>query len=167
MTSKTKLYLGLGLLAFLAFAILATVIITYNRSALTPDEVVANFYDQWIDAARVSAATPLARTLHERSTYVTDAFGNSINQITARGTDGVLCLGKAPESFVLAPGRISEDGVRAAVRFTADGAEGRAVLIKDEKGWWRIDEVDCETDLSIPPAPPASTTTPTATSSVN
>lgn len=159
------MYLGLGLLGFVAFSILATVIITYNRAALSPDEVVANFYDQWIDAARVSAATPLARTLHERSTYVTEAFGASINQISARGTDGVLCLGKAPESFTLAPGRISEDGVRAAVRFTADGARGRAILIKDDKGWWRIDEVDCETDLSVPPAPAASSTAPTATSS--
>ena len=165
MSSKTKLYAGIGLMAVIGLAILAAVVITYNRAAASPDDVASRFYGNWVQAARNAPPTPIEKNLHTKSIYVTESFGITVSNAAERGYDPVLCLGTAPQNFAIEPAHVSNEGDRAAARFTADGAEGRIVMITDDRGWWRIDELDCEVDLSTPPTPPAETATSTSATS--
>lgn len=157
--------IGAVIVVLLAFIGLAAFIITKNRASLDPQEVTQRFYEEWVDTTRNAPPTGYDRELHRRSTYVTDQFSRSVDVAYERGLDPVLCLGSAPTQFELRPAAINSEGTGAAVRFNADNARGRAILITDEKGWWRIDEVDCDVDISKTLVGTTTSSTSAATSS--
>lgn len=146
MSQKQKIWLSIfGVVAILGvFAIIATTTIIQNRSTLTPDGVVMLFYNEWSEQAGVQADKPLANKLHERSTYVTPALAQAVNNEYAKtAQDPILCAATPPESISVELLSEKENYASVAV-FDTDGPRfARAVLTRDDKGWWRIDEVDC------------------------
>jgi undecaprenyl pyrophosphate phosphatase UppP len=157
MQSKTFMSIGIATTALVAVGLLVAAIILNNRANLSPDAVAGNFYQSWLTALEKAPPSPIERNLHTKSTYVTSLFGVSVSSAAAKGMDQVLCLGTTPGSFSLSPATITTAGDRAVARFSADSASGRVLLITDERGWWRIDEVDCDTPM---PIPTTATTTP-------
>ncbi len=129
-----------------------------TRAQASPNEVVERFYTAWADAERAQAGGATKDRLHERSTYVTQGFSTYVTREAERGRDGVLC-GPVPSSVSYRSAAVSSDGTRASVDVQLDDRRTHVVLARDEKEWWRIDEIDC------PPAPEAATSTDTATSS--
>ena len=128
------------------FAIVATATILHNRSALVPSEVVSLFYNEWSERASVDIEKPYNERLHERSTYVTPTFGKVVADKHEDGdaiTDPVLCLATPPEALAVETISEKEDYAAVAVIEENGGRFARAVLTKDERGWWRIDEIDC------------------------
>jgi hypothetical protein len=123
------------------------------RAHTPPDVVVERFYGDWIDALR-GPTGPLERQLHVRSTYVSEEFGRAVERANERGRDGVLCVGGEPKTFEVVRSVIADDGRTAGVEFRVDGTEGRVILERDGRSWWRISEVDC-------PAPSVETATTT------
>jgi hypothetical protein len=162
MQSKTFMSIGIATTALVAVGLLVAAIILNNRANLGPDAVADNFYRSWILALEKAPPGPIERNLHTKSTYVTALFGASTGSAAQKGIDQVLCLGTLPKTFTLSPANITTAGDRAVARFTADAASGRILMITDKRGWWRIDEVDCETTQ---PTSPAATTSPTTSTS--
>lgn len=155
MKKNSRFSIIAAVIALLILAVAAIGIGLYDlRAKTSPNEAVTRFYSSWIDALREGPNVPIERNLHAQSTYVTESFTRTVTRNVEQGRAPVICQSTAPASFTTDPAVIAEDGQRAAVTFRADTLTGRAVLVRDDRGWWRIDEVDC------PPAPrPAATTT--------
>ncbi len=116
-----------------------------TRANTEPIEVVQRFYSHWI-----LAEDPIGDELHLRSTYVTDGFGRQTSRAAEKGVDTVLC-GTPTQTFSLGTSRTVNDDSMATVEVHTDTTTVHVVLIRDDAGWWRIDEIDCEekTELDL------------------
>ena len=155
MTKRKKITIIAIIVVLLA--VLLTWAMVNTRANTTPRVVVERFYGGWIDAFK-DPIGPYEQGLHRKSTYVTESYGKWVERQNERGRDAVLCIGTEPVNFVIEEEHINNSGKQASVDFVADGIKGRAVLVQDERGWWRIDEVDCP---SIPKTIEAATSTDT------
>lgn len=116
---------------------------TEVRANTRPDQVVERFYSSWSTALTDGTGGPIEQELHRKSTYVTDTFGTTVERAHEKGEDAVLCGTTDLSSFGVEQVAVKEDQTSATVTFLTGQAVGRAILVPDEKGWWRIDEVDC------------------------
>ena len=134
---------GLFMLGIVASLFVTATILT-NRTNLGPGQVATLFYAEWIEQAQEAPRQPLEEELHFKSTYVTSEFGIAVatrsrSEVTI---DPVLCSSHIPRQ--IATRLITEEDSYASVMVYSDTQEqARLVLQKDENGWWRIDEVDC------------------------
>lgn len=136
MSKKTKrIVVGVTLLAFVV--LIFGYALTSTRANSTPEQVTQRFYDAWIESA-----DPVAQGLHRKSTYVTKDFGIMVDRAANRDEDAVLC-GTPTSMLVLDEPRVHADDTQASIRVSSDTAEFYVILIRDERGWWRLDEVDC------------------------
>lgn len=144
MTTNTRLSIFAALVAIgiLVFATVGVGLLD-TRARTEPHEAVTRFYTDWIKALRDGPNAPYERELHEKSTYVTEGFARTVARAHEAGEDAVLCTGTVPGSFSVTEAQVRDGAVSTSVQFTADTIVGRAILVQDERGWWRIDEVDC------------------------
>ena len=141
-------YISLAVVIFLFIIAAAALIVMSNRSKLSPVDVTTLFYKEWIRVAEHTDGTPLEKDLHARSTYVTQDFAVVADKADATW-DPVVCSTEKASDVYIEPMKVDE--TRANVDVFIDGASEavRVILIKDDRGWWRIDEIDCPT---LPPA---------------
>jgi hypothetical protein len=156
MSSKKKLGIILVILGILGGIVGIGMLNT--RAQTPPRTVVERFYGNWIDVVR-AGDNPVEQGIHTKSVYVTEDFGRAVARTHEQGRDGVMCIDHAPTTFTVQEAKINSAKNRAGVDFVADGVEGHVVLITDEKGWWRISEVDC------PKVTPSVTATSTSATS--
>ena len=136
MSKKTKrIVVGVTLLAFVV--LIFGYALTSTRANSTPEQVTQRFYEAWI-----KSPDPVGKGLHRRSTYVTKDFGTMVDRAVSRGQDAVLC-GTPTATLVLDEPRIHPDDMQASIRVSSDTAEFFVILVRDQRGWWRLDEVDC------------------------
>jgi hypothetical protein len=141
-TNKRTLIIALGGLAVVLLVVAIGSGVYNTRAKSTPNEVVERFYGSWIKARAEGPNAPIEAGLHEKSTYVTEDFAHTIASAAERGKDAVLC-GALPTGFTAQEAKVNEERNIAGVRFTVGTTSARAVLTRDERKFWRIDEVDC------------------------
>ncbi len=158
MQSKKKIFLIVIILAILGGIVGIGML---NARAQTPPRtVVERFYGNWIDVLK-TGANPVDRDIHTESVYVTEGFSREVTRAHEQGRDGVVCLDHAPATFTVKEAKINANQDRAGVDFVADEVRGHVVLVTDEKGWWRISEVDCPKIPSVVPVTASSTSATT------
>lgn len=136
MSKKTKrIVVGVTLLAFVV--LIFGYALTSTRANSTPEQVTQRFYESWI-----KSPDPVAKGLHRKSTYVTKDFGTMVDRAVSRGEDAVLC-GTETTMLILDEPRIHSNDQQASIRASSDTAEFFVILVRDDRGWWRLDEVDC------------------------
>jgi hypothetical protein len=161
-SQQKTLYIIIGIVLVLVVLVGAVSWGIMNKRAnLTPEEVTRNFLRGWAQTASNSGGSPLDEGLHRKSTYVTDSFARSVEQNAARHDgevfDPVFCNAAPTQDVSVGIARISESPERTRASITAeahtDGSPSQAldiVLVKDDDGWWRIDEIDCTTPIPLP-----------------
>lgn len=142
-TSKRYGFIALAVAVLLLIVATIAIGLLDRRAQTTPQQAVDRFYTSWIASLNEGGKSPLERGLHRKSTYLTEGFVHDIERMHEEGKDAVLCSGTIPQRFSTGDVRIAENDQSASIRFSTDTAEGYVILIRDEQGWWRIDEVDC------------------------
>lgn len=141
MNANKTLIISGSLIAVLILIIAAVAaIITHNRGLLSPSEVANRFYANWAEMAGESPQAPIDQKLHLRSTYVTDAFGSSIQDAVAAGENPLSCV--LAGDITTVPGNDRPEGTSVSIRLNGKPV-ALAILIEDARGWWRIDEMEC------------------------
>ncbi len=125
-------------------------IILKNRTSLTPTDVTDNFFQEWIAIANRTKASPINQQLHKKSTYVTPAFAHVVARqaSTTTALDPVVCSESMPVSVTVVSSTIQkiehEERAHTVVDATyATGIKRIDVVLINENGFWRIDEIDC------------------------
>lgn len=143
MTSKKKTIIAGAIVVAVLIVVAVGIGMADVRANTRPDQVVERFYGSWRAALTDGSNGPIAQGLHKKSTYVTETFGNEVARAHEKGQDAVLCGTTDFDNFGIEQSVIREDGSSATVMFLTKQAVGHVILVPDEKGWWRIDEVDC------------------------
>lgn len=115
------------------------------RADTRPHEAVERFYTAWIASQNLAGNTgaPYQDGLHENSTYVTSRFGSTMESLRDEKFDPVTCGYLPPQSFEIDQVQEQKNASGVTVVFYTNDSIGRVMMTRDEKGWWRIDEVDC------------------------
>lgn len=141
---------GTYVIGFVAFVVLvaagaAAVGMMNVRADTRPHEAVERFYTTWIEAQNAAGnmEAPYEEGLHEKSTYVTSRFASTMESLREEKYDPVTCGYLPPQTFEVDQVQEQKNSTGATVLFYTDSSIGRVLMVPDEKGWWRIDEVDC------------------------
>lgn len=100
------------------------------------------FYSSWIAAAGESLIAPVEQGLHNNSTYLTNGFRGSILRAAKKTEDAVLC-GINSTEILIDHVRVYSNGTHATVLARLNDHVIRILLLRNERDFWRIDEVEC------------------------
>lgn len=112
------------------------------RANTPPDKVVSRFFNTWIEEMKNGSNVPFDKQLYKKSTYVTKAFGTSVESSWKDGMNVVTCTNTVPEKFEIDAVNMNDKKTRATVFVRLDSRILR-VLTARVDGWWKIDEVEC------------------------
>lgn len=119
-----------------------------------PIDVALGFYEQWLEARRVSDTEPFTRGLlayEQVGDELRERLAGYEGKLAAGQEDPVLCQMELPEGLRTIRVYEKEDSAQLLITSTTDGQFGQSIATLESKnGLWQITDITCGTGETGP-----------------